>query len=291
MRQTMLAATIATLTVGFIGNAAAADMPVKAAPLAAHSWTGCHVGGNVGWIASRDRFDRTPSGTYLAVAGVPSPPNAGGGGLLAGDIALTTHSDTSTSSGITAGAQIGCDRQVNNLVYGIEADFNWSSLNSSISRSYPSVTSVNPLFGIGPESDNLTNRLDWFSTVRGRIGIARDRWLVFATGGLAIGHFKSNTNVSFGTHPVLLPVLSGAQHIGSGTATRLGLALGGGMEYALNNLWSIKAEYLYLNFGSFTYTSPLVAPAGVAAGYTWTTTVAPREHIVRVGANYNFRTQ
>jgi len=44
-----------------------------------------------------------------------------------------------------------------------------------------------------------------------------------------------------------------------------------------------------MNFGSWSYASPLVAPAGaVGAGYTWNTTVSAREHVARLGINYKF---
>jgi len=68
-----------------------------------------------------------------------------------------------------------------------------------------------------------------------------------------------------------------------------GLGRGAGAEYAINNSWSLKAEYLYLDFGNWSYTSGLVTPAvAVPAGYTWTTSVRAREHIARIGVNYRF---
>src|SRR6266849_5089149 len=83
------------------GPVMAADMPVKyrAPPVAIFSWTGCYVGGNAGWKHGRDRYDLSPSGSYLTPAAVPSPPNAAGSGLLAGDIASTTNSSATDGWG------------------------------------------------------------------------------------------------------------------------------------------------------------------------------------------------
>jgi opacity protein-like surface antigen len=52
---------------------------------------------------------------------------------------------------------------------------------------------------------------------------------------------------------------------------------------------SLKAEYLYVDLGTFSYYSPLVASVAAAApGYSWRTSVTERDHIVRVGLNYKF---
>ncbi len=174
------------------------------------------------------------------------------------------------------------------FLIGLEGDFNWSSLRSNVNAAYTAFPSANPLFTISPATETLSTRLDWFSTIRGRGGFTFDRWLVFATGGLAIGHFRSSTSVVYGTSGTS-PVFSGASHAGENTTTRLGYAIGGGVEYAFTNNWSLKAEYLYMNFGSWSYASALAAPAAAAtAGYAWTTNVSAREHVARVGINYKF---
>jgi opacity protein-like surface antigen len=55
------------------------------------------------------------------------------------------------------------------------------------------------------------------------------------------------------------------------------------------NNWTAKIEYLYMWFNGFHYASPLVAAAVAAApGYSWNTTVTPREQVIRIGVNYKF---
>jgi outer membrane immunogenic protein len=84
-------------------------------------------------------------------------------------------------------------------------------------------------------------------------------------------------------------VYNGATHVGSASSNQPGWVAGGGVEWAVTNNWSVKAEYLYLLFDAFSYASPLVASFIPAApGYAWNTNVTPREQIVRIGVNYKF---
>jgi outer membrane immunogenic protein len=293
MRWLAGTAYLSSILLGACGAAIAADIPFKA-PIAspvgapAFSWSGCYVGANAGWIQGRTGINTAPSGAYLTPAGVLAPPNAAGTGLLAGDFTSALHSYNPTGSGGEAGAQAGCNVQFSSIVLGVEGDINWSSLRTSVNTTYAPFPSANPAFTISQANESIASRMDWFSTIRARGGIAFDRWLVFATGGLAIGHFRSSTSVTYGSNGTS-PVFANASHVGENTNTRLGLAVGGGFEYAFTGNWSAKIEYLYLNFGSWSYASPLITPAGsVGAGYSWTTTVSQREHLVRVGLNYRF---
>jgi outer membrane immunogenic protein len=270
----------------------AADIPVKARPVApiaapAFTWSGCYIGANGGWVGQRAVNETRPGGNYLTAAGVLAPPNVAGTGLLLGDFQTAIHSYDTRRSGWEAGAQVGCNHQVGMFVLGVEADWNWSDVRNTASATYLPFPSANPLFTISTSNEAVSTRMDWFSTVRARGGWAFDRWLVFGTAGLAIGHFRSSTSVVYGSNGTS-PVFANAAHFGSAERTRLGFAVGGGVEYAIDNNWSFKAEYLYLAFNPWSYSSPLTAPAGVAPGYSWTTSVHAQEHIARVGINYRF---
>jgi outer membrane immunogenic protein len=290
--STVTFSSILLATANFAVPASAADLAVKARPMApvaaAFSWSGCYIGANGGWVHQRSGFDTSPSGSYLNTAGFAAPPNAAGTGLLPGDLASAQHSYRANGDGGTVGGQIGCNMQFGSLLLGVEGDLNWANATSSVNATFAPFPSANPAFTISQENESLSTRLDWFSTIRARGGIALDHWLLYATGGLAIGHFRSNTNIAYAANGTS-PVFANSLHVGESTITRLGLAVGGGIEYAVDPNWSVKAEYLFMTFGNFSYSSPLVAPVGsAAAGYSWTTTVTPREHIFRVGLNYRF---
>ena len=69
-------------------------------------------------------------------------------------------------SGFTGGGQAGYNYQVSNLVWGIEADINYTGL-SGTRLTHPAAPFVNTEF------TNVESK--WLSTVRGRVGIAVDR--------------------------------------------------------------------------------------------------------------------
>jgi len=291
MRRLQCLLLAAVAAIGFASVASAADLPVKArpAPVTAYSWGGCYVGANGGWIGGLGTSDLAPSGNYLNATGVAAPPNAAGTGDYAVNIAALSHSYSPRGSGGVLGGQIGCNWQSGAFVYGGELDGQWSSLADTADASFAAFADVgNPTFTNAAHSEHVSNKLNWFSTLRARAGYAWDRWLIYATGGLALGGVKSETNVSFATLGGL-SVYSGAVHSGSETFTRVGWTIGAGAEYAFSGPWSLKAEYLYINLGTHSYNSPLVASAATAApGYSWSTTVRERAQVVRVGLNYKF---
>jgi outer membrane immunogenic protein len=89
---------------------------------------------------------------------------------------------------------------------------------------------------------NTTTSTDWLATIRPRLGFAVGSALFYATDGLAVTNEKvsqSNMVDSLGT--VLAPSIS---------ETRFGWTVGGGIEYMLTPNWTIRAEYLHLDFGT-----------------------------------------
>jgi outer membrane immunogenic protein len=136
----------------------------------------------------------------------------------------------------------------------------------------------------------VTNQIQNFATIRGRIGFAADRLLVFVTAGAAFANYKSDTAILFGTGVGAGRTFEGVQHIGSLSYQRIGAAVGGGAEYAFTDRWSFKVEYLALLFSGQAYSSPLVAATNpFIPGYTWLTRFdSSTEHIVRAGLNFRF---
>jgi outer membrane immunogenic protein len=272
--------------------ATAADLgrPVYKAPVVAavpyFSWSGCYLGINGGWLSGRDRTDLSPSGSYLNPVGAGSPPNLAGTGDFPASIAALSNSYRQRESGGLVGGQVGCNYQVGAFVFGGEADAQWTSLDNNLTANYAAFANPgNPAFTNAAHTETVSNKLEWFSTFRARAGFAWDRAFIYGTGGVAIAGIQSDTNVTFGLFPVL-PVYNGAVHIGSASVTRTGWVAGGGIEWAFSPNWSLKAEYLHIELGSFSYTSPLVAavaPNAVGPGYTWTTRVRTAVDLVSVG--------
>ncbi len=220
-----------------IGVASATDlpvrMPVKAAPMSPppFNWTGFYVGANAGvvWGRSEQTVDID-------------------------DLPLGIPADTSTYTGFIGGVQAGYNWQFSNVVLGIEADIDGSTARKSV------VT--------GP-LDTHNMALNWLSTVRGRAGLAFDRFLPYFTGGVAFAGLKNEL------------VDNNAPLTADRGNTATGWTIGGGLEYAFDNHWSAKAEYLYVKFPDKTVT---IAPGG----YTFQTTFKDTDQLARIGLNYRF---
>ncbi|HXW69843.1 MAG TPA: outer membrane protein [Methylocella sp.] len=158
---------------------------------------------------------------------------------------------SSTSpDGVVGGAHVGYNWQLAQWVFGLEGDVDGTSLKQTI-LPLPYVSSTTNLFIQG--------------TILGRVGYAFDHLLVYAIGGGTWGGIHNTYNVS-GT-------------IASYPTARSGWTVGGGLEYAVTDNWSLRAEYRYANFGFF-YDSPIVY--FVTQTHHWT------ENQVKLGFSYKF---
>jgi len=220
--------------------AAAADLatkyPVKAVPVPVFSWTGFYIGANVGY--GGDKFDYD-----VNVLGLP-----------VGNL-------STNSSGFFVGGQLGYNYQfANNVVIGLETDIQWSDIGSSLD-----------INAVGFPILSASSTVDYFGTIRARLGYAFDRFLPYITGGVAYG--KTSADVSI----VGLPIWSQS-------STSWGWTIGGGAEYAITNNWTFKAEYLYVDLGSNTYD---LGAAFLAPGIL-TSSADTQFHTIKAGVNYKF---
>jgi outer membrane immunogenic protein len=176
-------------------------------------------------------------------------------------------------SGYVAGGQIGFNHQTGSVVWGIEADISATDINGS-----QSVISPPCGFCGGPNLSSVNQDMNWFGTLRARLGFAANNWLFYGTGGLAFGHVNIsylNTNAPFG----------GALTIAASASDVLvGWTIGGGIEYGFGP-WSAKVEYLYYDLGSISVTAPNpLAPPGL--GVALIPNFKVDGSIIRAGINY-----
>ena len=258
MKQSIVAAAAAFLFA--TGAAVAADLPTKApyykAPVY-YGWTGCYIGANVGGVRSRFRDEWTPNSPGFPTSG-PS--------LTANGAA------TIRDSGLTGGGQIGCNLETNRVVWGVEGDFNATDLHGIRDVAVPASGPV-AAYSIHEEF-----RARWLSTIRGRVGFAAAHsTLFYATGGVAFAHLNTSDSAVFPA--------SSTNNTVSGSSTRVGWTVGGGIEHALSAGWSIKAEYLFARFEHFNTTSANSNP-GVFPVSTIGHDHRLSEQIARIGLNY-----
>jgi outer membrane immunogenic protein len=244
----------------------AADMPLKAPPLApspVYSWTGFYIGGNAGYGWGDPNDAMLLGGSWLT--------DGTGDNLVLSPLG----NGQLHPSGATGGVQIGYNYQAGQWVIGIEADANYFGLKDQFSRSVTNALSGDSYaFASSFESD-------WLVTVRPRVGYAFDHLLVYATGGLAVANEKFSQSIT----QLNLPFTEA----GSVSKTSAGWTVGAGAEYALNNLWSLKTEYLYVDPGSVSFSTSGSCgagfPAAACTGYAATHSADLKENIVRVGLN------
>ncbi len=243
-KTTIAAAAIGSAIVG-IGAASAADLAVKApyvkAPVAmVYDWTGFYIGVNAGVGVGRDY-------TRLAVP-------AG----------LSFEASYLNPQGGVGGGQIGYNWQappsfLGALVFGVEADIQGTGMRDNFTC----------LIGCLPAQNlNFNQRLDWFGTVRGRIGIAEGPVMSYVTAGWAYGSVKTTMTQTIGITGVF-----------SSDQNRSGWVWGSGVEASLGGNWTGKIEYLYLNLGDRLDNFAL-------NGFAQSMSTDIREHIFRVGLNY-----
>lgn len=245
-------------------NALAADMVVKAAPVASApvwTWTGFYVGGNIGDHWSDDGLStRTSNPIGFFAAGAPA-------------VIDTTSPTTFKPTGFIGGFEAGYNWQWGQYVAGIEGDFDW--LTGSNSRLLTGFAA--PVVAGDFEINSASTQ--YFATIRPRLGtvIFDPRLLAYITGGAAFARIRTTDAFSAGGG-------TNFQSIGV-SQTRTGWTFGGGIEYAVTHNWSVKGEYLYADLGQ----SSAAAPSFTGAPGTFITyNHKYTENIARAGANYKF---
>jgi outer membrane immunogenic protein len=256
------------------GAALAADLsPAYKAPVKTivptAGWTGFYVGGNVGYgWDSGSATGISAASTDPAVA-APLAAIVGAGSYPA---ALSP-----SANGVIGGGQIGYNWQLPpQWLVGLEADLQGSGIKGSDSRTLSPAT-------FDTTSTGVTKSIDWFGTVRGRIGfLATPQWLLYGTGGFAYGQAKS----SFSTSDLTSGCVANATFCanGSSSSVRTGWTAGAGTEAMLAPNWSVKVEYLYVDLGR----SSISIPASTIPAIVFSTSTPFREQIVRAGLNYHF---
>jgi len=232
----------AVLSAGAISNVAAQDILRLMRSPPVASWTGFYVGGNFGYGWAKD------SSTATTITGT-----AGQG------------ASSFTMKGMVAGGQLGAQIQSDKFVAGIESDLqgSWQKFTGPANA-----TNLYSALGVAFTGNDSVS-IDWFGTTRLRAGVAVDNVLIYGTGGVAYGAVKSTAN------------LAGVSLL-KDSPVKLGWAGGGGVEALLSRNWTVRAEYLHIDFGA---TDEQYISGGTQLNLHQRIT----DDIVRVGVNYIIR--
>jgi outer membrane immunogenic protein len=291
-----IAASVAAITTLVASHALAADMAVKSpapAPAPVYNWTGWYVGVNAGASMGIAKTDFNVSPVACASSpGICSFNNGHG------------FSDRPDPSGFIGGGQIGANWQYSPLiVVGVEADIQGALerdsrtlTNSLTDFSCCSVTGVT----------NYTTEIDWFGTVRARLGYVwgNGQVLSYVTGGLAYGEVKiDGTNAISVSCPPCSHSASGSfsqpfsqSHVNTGWV--LGYGTEGAIDFWGAHNWTWRIESLYMDLGHLNATGVFSGcPGNLCAtstpvGFPVSSQIATNTHftdwILRGGLNYRF---
>jgi outer membrane immunogenic protein len=285
MRKLAIATLAGSALLTGVVTASAADMAVKAAPLAPapFSWTGFYIGGNVGgaWTPNNAGSDFGP----LFPPFIVLAPQAAIPTLIPGQLDVLTGGGR--QSGVIGGGQVGYNWQINQFVLGVEADAVGSGLNGSRGTA---TRSFGPPVLLATVNQTVTvdfGRIDWMATFRGRAGLAVDRALFYVTGGAAVADIGGSTTTVVNGPGIAIPAGTFFATDG-GSTTRWGWTVGGGIEWAFSPNWSVAGEYRHSDFGNRATTFTI--PSGLAAAPVFATgTSSQRLTVDQATARINYR--
>jgi outer membrane immunogenic protein len=241
------------------------------------AFAGAYIGVNAGAAWGSSGYTTDPGCVPDNANGVfceqPPDPSAANGTAVA-----ASGAGDLSSSGFTGGVQGGYNWQNGNVVYGGEGDFGAFDLSASASPTglFPSVF-AGTSYVLGESMST-----SWLATLRGRIGYTvLPDLLLYATGGLALTDFTFSSSYSDNANN---GIVFGGTGFGERSEVKVGWVLGGGGEWLLDGRWSIKAEYLYLDFGSMN----VAVPTSNSPAFTQTMFVEAdlSAQVARVGINY-----
>jgi outer membrane immunogenic protein len=247
--------------------ASAADMPVKAPAspvptVAPYNWTGWYVGahGGYGWGGGDTNIGWSDPG---GVAGIAAA-------VAAGVIPVTFSSNP---KGALGGVQLGYNYQASpNWVIGAETDFSVSGI-----KGLQTITTA--VAAAVPQVGSVSQSLEWFGTIRARLGFAVNNWLFYGTAGGAYGQLKYRYTL----YNIAAPPVPLVNIVGTDSKTQWGWTAGGGVEYGWDR-WTIRAEYLYVDLGDHSFNVPL----NLFPTAAFIPDFENKYHIVRAALNYRF---
>lgn len=262
MKKRVVTAFFAVCFAG--GTACAADRPIvapllyPAVPVMPVTWTGLYFGVNAG-------YGWAGGSTTTFFEGDLQGGTTTQFGLGPSELSATTLGSSGNPSGAIAGGQIGFNWQAGMLVFGAEADGQWSGQQGSFTVACSTGCTA---------TENV--RIRSLATGRARVGLAFDWLMPYVTAGAALVNASSDLTVTAGGVTGTFQSLSGST---------LGWTAGAGVDIALSSNWSTRIEYLYIQADDRHARVPIPNPLGIGSAVA---DGSYHDNIVRVGLNYRF---
>lgn len=176
-------------------------------------------------------------------------------------------------SGVVAGGQVGYNFQWHWVVLGIEADGGYMNIEGS---------GVHPEAILNTGSDVVGHTdSDFYTTIRGRLGLALNKWMIYATGGGIGVNWDTRVRDNCDTGPCGDDLLNAHKE-----EFAWGWTIGGGIEYMFGCHWSLKGEYLYYTLDDQSFSAEATSSGTPTGTFRWE--AHDQGHIIRGGLNYKF---
>lgn len=227
------------------------------APPPIFNWVGMYLGASLGAGVPLHMGER-----LQATSGFGSP-------------AFDLYPPSVTRPGVTIGAQVGYNWQEGPWVWGFETDF--SLLDGR--RSPTGLFAASPAYAPGLPFYTLSanSSANFFASIRGRVGYAYDRALIYLTGGVAAGGARGPATLTLGLggpHAIVTAPWS--------QSSRMKYVVGAGFEYAFADQWSARSEYFFLSQSLNTQNFDN------GAAFLYASRIRNENHLLRFGLNYHF---
>jgi outer membrane immunogenic protein len=269
---------VVLVALGIIASRAAIAGDLAPAPPppipTAYDWTGLYIGAHAGGSWEKTEFsDPSSYNIYNLTTGATPPASI----FLSGPTPLSM----STSS-FVGGLQTGANVQVGKLVLGTELDYSWTSMKGSMNGALPPAPG-----SIFTGSETFGFRTQWIATATTRLGVARDTWMLYGKAGAA--WTGGNYTLSTADAGVGAGTLVGGFSGSSAQDTRTGWTLGTGIEWAFARNFTVRLEYDFIDFGTWSETIPVTGAIG-GAKIAANSAISISEQISEVKFGINYKT-
>lgn len=255
------------VALSLLGTAPLFPALAHADDVSARDWSGAYLGASLGAAESKARTSTHATvgapGDYFTTTDPQQLGDAGRGRLSQG----------SGSGGLFGGYGV----QQGTVYWGVEGSLNrlgFDDVHRPATQTYLSDPTATFTLRQSVKSD-------WQGTLRGRLGLAQDRWLAYVTGGVALARIELSSNY------VDTSGLGGRGN-GSNAQTKAGWVLGLGGEYALSKRLSLRVEYLLADYGSVNNTITVTNPTFGALSSTLRDKVDLKTQTLSLGLAYRF---
>ena len=180
----------------------------------------------------------------------------------------------SSASAWLGGAVAGYNWQRGLLVFGFEGDLSGMNLKSQTTGA---ITGL-----VGTFSDDAVGRIDWYGTVRARLGWTAGSFLFYGTGGLAYGNVSLTNTENLGAFGQALSI---GPLVAQSSAVKVGWVAGAGIDFMMSKNLILNFQYQYVDLGTVSAAGVFEPNSGI---FSPSSSLHAQFQTVTIGASWKF---